>query len=55
MKRVVIPRNFVKDLESCLSILGVCPCVLELGSLCLSKSAGVQKMCVWAVSRSMVR
>ena len=52
------PRNFVnKDVEPCPSILGLCPVVelTGLGSLCLNERGGVLRMCVEAVSRSLVR
>ena len=55
VKRVVNSEKFVnEDVEPCPSILGVCPVVERtgLGSLCLSKSGGVPRMCVGVVSRS---
>ena len=46
-----------KDVEPYPSILGVCPMVelTRLGSLYLSERGGVPRMCVGAVSRSLVR
>ena len=42
-----------KDVDPCLSILGVCPVVelTGLGTLCLSERGGVSRMCVDAVKR----
>ena len=61
MKRVVISKKFSHNDLRVLSIhiggVSLWPVVklTGLGSLCLSKSLGVPRMCVGAVSRSLVR
>ena len=52
VNRVFFPRNFViKAIESCPSLLGVCPVIERTGLslLCLSERGGVPRMCVGAV------